>query len=518
MMKITVYDGATTIGGSKIHLEEGGNGLFLDFGMNFAKYARYYEEFIGERPSRGIHDLWRLGLIPRLNVYRRDLIPADISSEVGQSPRVPVDAVLISHAHLDHVGNIALLDENTPIVGSPTTMVILKALRDTSRGSHMGMELPYYSPRKPSDLNPYVLEANRKLKYYASRGILLTEKLSEEGTSFLTWRANVELAENPNRVKYIEEGNVSLVEEQTLGFEIRAYPVDHSIFGAVAYIVEGDVSVAYTGDFRLHGKNADKTKDFIRAAKSAQVLITEGTRAKRGHDVNVSEEEVYKNAKAIVEEASGFVVADFSARNFERLESFRKIAEETGRQLVVTTKDAYFLHALGLIDGQNHLSGLRVYRNSKARMEKWEEWIFINYPESGITPEELHEEQENYILCFSFYDMPHLLDVMPEGGVYIYSSSEAFTEEQTFSFLRLWNWLQYFRFEVHGFSVNTDGKPVFEKGLHASGHISKEELEKVISDIDPDVLIPVHTESPGWFKEKWDEKVVLLKDGEGWEI
>lgn len=56
-MKITVYDGATTIGGSKIHLEEGNNGLFLDFGMNFAKYARYYEEFISERPSRGIHDL-----------------------------------------------------------------------------------------------------------------------------------------------------------------------------------------------------------------------------------------------------------------------------------------------------------------------------------------------------------------------------------------------------------------------------------------------------------------------------
>uniref|UniRef100_UPI003439F162 MBL fold metallo-hydrolase RNA specificity domain-containing protein n=1 Tax=Thermococcus sp. TaxID=35749 RepID=UPI003439F162 len=250
----------------------------------------------------------------------------------------------------------------------------------------------------------------------------------------------------------------------------------------------------------------------------AQVLITEGTRAGRGNDANVSEEEVYQNAKAIVEEAEGLVVADFSARNFERLESFKRIAEETSRQLVVTTKDAYFLHALGLIDGQNHLEGLRIYRNSKAKSEKWEEWIFINYPESGITPEELHREQGNYILCFSFYDMPHLLDVIPNGGVYIYSSSEAFTEEQTFSFLRLWNWLQYFRFEVRGFSVDADGKPVFEKGLHASGHISKEELEEVINDIDPDVLIPVHTESPEWFKEKWGEKVVTLKDGEGWEV
>ena len=517
-MKITVYDGATTIGGSKIHLEEGNNGLFLDFGMNFAKYSLYYEEFISERPSRGIHDLWRLDLIPRLNVYREDLIPADISAEVGQSPRVPINAVLISHAHLDHVGNIALLDENVPIVGSPTTMIILKALRDTSRGGHMGMELPYYTPRKTSDTNPYVLESQKGNSPYLTRDIVLTEPLSENARSFLNWRANLELAKNKNRVKRIEPGRIEELDRQDFGFEIRAYPVDHSIFGAVAYIVEGDVSVAYTGDFRLHGKNADKTKDFIRAAKSAQVLITEGTRAGRGNDANVSEEEVYQNAKAIVEEAEGLVVADFSARNFERLESFKRIAEETSRQLVVTTKDAYFLHALGLIDGQNHLEGLRIYRNSKAKSEKWEEWIFINYPESGITPEELHREQRNYILCFSFYDMPHLLDVITDGGVYIYSSSEAFTEEQTFSFRRLWNWLQYFRFEVHGFSVDVDGKPVFEKGLHASGHISKEELEEVINDIDPDVLIPVHTESPEWFKEKWGEKVILPKDGKSWEV
>jgi len=38
-MKITVFDGADTIGGTKIHVEEGENGLFLDFGMNFAKYS-----------------------------------------------------------------------------------------------------------------------------------------------------------------------------------------------------------------------------------------------------------------------------------------------------------------------------------------------------------------------------------------------------------------------------------------------------------------------------------------------
>ncbi|KUH34010.1 MBL fold metallo-hydrolase [Thermococcus celericrescens] len=517
-MKITVYDGSQTIGGSKIHIQEGENGLFLDFGMNFAKYAQYYEEFISERPSRGIHDLWKLGLIPKLNIYRKDLIPQDLTGEVSQYPKIPVNAVLISHAHLDHVGNITLLDENIPIVGSPTTMIILKALRDTSRGSHMGMELPYYTPKKPSDSNPYVLEAKREIKHYINRNIILTDELSESGLNFLSWLANVELAKSKGRTKSIQLGKVQHLKERELGFEVHAYPVDHSIYGALAYVVEGNTAIAYTGDFRLHGKNRGESRKFVKAARSASVLITEGTRAGREDDENVSEEEVYKNAKAIVEEAKGLVVADFSARNFERLESFKKIAEETGRELVVTTKDAYFLHALGLVDGKDYISGLRVYRNSKAKPEKWEEWIFLNYPGIGITPEEVGRDRENYILCFSFYDMPHLLDVMPEGGVYIYSSSEAFTEEQTFSFLRLWNWLQYFGFEVRGFSVDDDGKPIFEGSLHASGHISKEELERVIDKIDPDYVIPVHTENPEWFKGQWDKKVITLKDGESWEV
>ncbi|MCJ7574114.1 hypothetical protein MUO93_07615 [Candidatus Bathyarchaeota archaeon] len=46
MTSITVLDGADTIGGNKILLEEKGRGLLLDFGMNFARYGAYYQEFL----------------------------------------------------------------------------------------------------------------------------------------------------------------------------------------------------------------------------------------------------------------------------------------------------------------------------------------------------------------------------------------------------------------------------------------------------------------------------------------
>ncbi len=77
-MNITVYDGAESIGGNKIYVEENGRGVFLDFGMNFARYGEYYAEFLSDRSTRGIHDPLYLGFIPKLNIYRSDLIPSDV--------------------------------------------------------------------------------------------------------------------------------------------------------------------------------------------------------------------------------------------------------------------------------------------------------------------------------------------------------------------------------------------------------------------------------------------------------
>ena len=48
-MKITIYDGTHTIGGNKIYVEDRGEGIFLDFGLNFAKYGEFYQEYPTER-------------------------------------------------------------------------------------------------------------------------------------------------------------------------------------------------------------------------------------------------------------------------------------------------------------------------------------------------------------------------------------------------------------------------------------------------------------------------------------
>jgi ribonuclease J len=504
MTSITVYDGATTIGGNKIFVEENGKGVFLDFGMNFKKYHQYFQEFLKERPARGIYDLIHLDLIPKLNIYREDLIPPDF--DISMYPRLDIEAILVSHPHMDHFGNIGLLDVEIPIISSPISLALMKGMADSSNLS-LNLEAVFYSKKAQGYSGNSLKSINGT---YKTRNLICTEKIGDDLEQFLT--TNIKNAPEKNGdLKPLEcEGFCDMSVNPTQ-FEIDCYEVDHSIYGATGYIISGDVSIAYTGDFRLHGKKAEKSKQFIHAAKNSSVLIIEGTRASR-EDVEQSEEEVHNNCLNLVQDSSGIVVTDFSARNFERLETFESIAKQCEREIVIPAKQAYLLKALEQVDGTDRTSKILVFEDYKARKNTWED-NFIN-------PLTIASAPEHYILCFSLYEIKHLLDIKPNNGTYIYSSSEAFEEEAEFDFIRLNNWLKHFGFEVYGFEiVEKNGKevPEFKKGFHASGHASKSDLTWAVHTIDPDYIIPVHTENPSWFKENFDN-VKLLQEGEKFSI
>jgi ribonuclease J len=413
---------------------------------------------------------------------------------------------------MDHCGNIGFLHERIPIVASPTTIAILKAMRDSGRPG-IGSEIVYHSPRERAE-DDRVLKAKR---VYVGRDFICTEGINEELRSFICYRPGQE-AKN---VKKLEAGEICCVGDKGLPFEIKAFDVDHSIYGATSFILYGDITVAYTGDIRLHGKRKDKTKEFVKNAKDASVLIIEGTRAGREKDINVSEDEVFQNCLKVVEESEGLVIADFSPRNFERLETFKEIAEKTSKQLVVTARDAYMLHAIELVDGVSRMKNVEIYNELRESRDKWESLVVREkWGGNYVDPIEIRRNPENYILCFSFYDVKHLLDIKPENGSYIYSSSEAFTEEQEFDFQRLYTWLETFNFDVYGFRmVLEEGKlvPEFVKGYHASGHATKEDLKWIIEQVNPEHIIPVHTENSNWFEENF-EGVKFLKNYERYSL
>jgi len=473
LVSLTVYDGANGIGGNKLYLEDDGKGILLDFGKNFGKYGQFYEEFLKNRDTRGIHDLIYLDLLPKLNIYRPDLIPSDLS--ISQYPSLNVAAVLLSHAHMDHCGNIGTLRKDIPIIASPETIVIMKGMQDTASAS-IESDTTYVSLRHPEDELGLYLKSSISC---VGKDIYCTEQPSEALTSIL---ARLPGQDAPRARKKLEPGKCSYYEDGGFPFEISAHPVDHSIFGATAYILRGDTTVAYTGDFRLHGKNGDSTREFVEKAKDASVLITEGTRAGRDDSPGgetTSEQSVCKVCTDAVDSASGLIIADFSARNFERLESFKDIAEKTGRELVVPAKDIYMLHALTCIDSACVSDSLKVYSEIGNKSRKWEQEIVRPfYGDRYVNHETIRENPENFILCFSFFDMKHLLDIKPNGGTYIYSACEAFSEEMEIDFVRLWHWLERFKINPVGFSVEKKmaanmSLPLISGSMHRDMHLAR---------------------------------------------
>jgi ribonuclease J len=501
MPSITIFDGARSIGGNKIFLESDGRGILLDFGINYKKMYDFYEEFLSPRPARGIHDLLHMGLIPWINNYRSDLIPSDV--DLSRMPRLNIEAVFISHAHLDHAGNLGLLDLDIPTIATPTTAAILKAMNDC--GLSFNAEVAYSAPREAFPGDARVLNTSHWRKApYIGRDYVIAGDANSELEDF--WQRC------PSS-RGLDAGKLKTLDE--LGLEVKVFDVDHSIYGAAACAVETSAGwVVYTGDIRAHGTFKEKTERFIKEAKALapQVLIIEGTRA-GVEEAEVSEQQVYETCLEATLDEEQLVIADFSPRNFERLDTFARIAKEAGRELVVLAKDAYLLDALRCAQCVDRMNELLVYKELKAKRDAFEREVHERYEDKLVDPSEIATSPESYILCFSFWDMKHLLDIKPEGGTYIYSSSEAYTEEQVIDFLRLYNWLKFFNLEVRGFEiVEKNGKPVpeFQRGYHASGHASGDEIIRMVEEIEPEVVVPVHTERPEFFVERLDGVEVVL--------
>jgi len=213
---------------------------------------------------------------------------------------------------------------------------------------------------------------------------------------------------------------------------------------------------------------------------------------------------VHERALQEVRLAEGLVISDFGPRNVERLLIFADIAREVGRALVVLPKDAYLLQAAHLADASipsvADIPDLFVYDEPKLSMDRWERAIRTQYADRTLSPSQVHQTQDQYILCFSFYDLDQLPTIRPRpGSLYLYSSHEAFSEELQMDFRRLRAWIEHFGMRHAGLPLEEIHwrVPPEEQGLHASGHANGKNLLDLITEVAPRVLIPIHIQKQG---------------------
>jgi ribonuclease J len=416
---ITFHGGVEEIGGNKILVKDKDTRVFFDFGMSFSMKKQFYSSpYLSPRSKQSLQEL---GILPVLKgVYRDEGTPQ-------------LDAIFISHAHLDHAAYLSFVNRGIPIYCGETTRTILQTLGEIRR---------------------------RDLEF------------DVDGLNFNVFRTGC---------KPITIGSLS----------IEPIHVDHSIPGAYGFLIHtSNGSIAYTGDFRVHGAKPEMTYEFVQKAKTSEpvAIVTEATNL-TGASIS-SEKEVENKLDNIVKNTQGIVLAEFAYADVDRLNSFYRTAKKNDRCLALPLKQACLLKSLrndrGLDVPDLDDSSIVIFQKSKASSYKWEKQIAQEYPDKMKIASDISKQQCKIILALSFYDLEELMELQPvPGSCYVLSASEPFNEEMEIDYEKLVNWLIHY------------GLPHYH--AHVSGHIMPLQLKKLLAEINADTIFPVHTEYPKLF-------------------
>ncbi len=98
--------------------------------------------------------------------------------------------------------------------------------------------------------------------------------------------------------------------------------------------------------------------------------------------------------------------------------------------------------------------------------------------------------------------MPNLVDIQPQPIIssFIYSHGDPFDEEGYIDFNRMQEWIKHFKLNF--------------KQYHASGHAPRSDLKRIVDEISPELLIPIHSEHPEMYNEITEIPLLLPVRGE----
>jgi len=519
-VEITVYGGAREIGGNQILLRDGDTSVFLDFGYRFSISNQYFfSDFLKLRDSNGLIDYFEMNAVPNIpEIYRTDYLRHD----GYKGPVRPVDAVLISHAHMDHTGQLNLLNEETPFYATDVTIEVMRRMEEASNQTHN-------------------IRDGEKFRYYTNRN---------------GGRSRIEKNRSGEREKW--EHPLSARAEKIKDMEIEMLRVDHSLPGAAAYVIQTSAgTIAYTGDLRFHGKHPEYTQAFVKKAASEDIalLITEGTRVARKQDlkkeVDRKKDGLYDNTTPddfetegdieagvtgyISEIKNGMVIVNFPERDIDRLMSFYRAAVDSDRILAVSPQQAMIMSGLyekELLKKEKDIANplkdehLRIFvkragygeicNRGGSAADTWQKDynsvgfrdFIAEHSDRIVCWKDLRAEPKKYVLSLNNYQITELIDLRPpEGSLYIKSSTEPFDDEMELDWEKMTRWLDRF------------GLLKGMKTAHVSGHASRDEIKNMVETIGPKMVMPIHTTDEGveTFK-KWFDNVVETRYGNSYEM
>ena len=360
------------------------------------------------------------------------------------APGTRPDAVLLTHAHPDHTGFITEMPPDVPIYATVGTSKMMLA------GS-------YYTP------NGVKIPRDRFCE-------VAVPKPREASRSFPIGDLNV-----------------------------TAYPVDHSAYDSVAYLVEhGGKRVLYTGDLRFHGRKPGMSQRLSRELRGKlDLLITEGTNVGRASAGLRTEAEVEARALEVARAHPSLVMVAFSPQNIDRFVSFYRAAKRAGRTFVGDHYLLGVLHLLALrsLPKPGIADDLRFYfakqRNRIAKIEPFA-------GERTITRDEILAEPHRYIMLTRPSILRDFAGVLPPKTQVLYGMWSGYRERP--------DWR-----EAEAMIADAGGEIA---SCHASGHAHELPLFSFIGELEPAKILPVHTTSQVIFQQRFGAKCIAACDAQ----
>lgn len=182
---------------------------------------------------------------------------------------------------------------------------------------------------------------------------------------------------------------------------ITALPVDHSAFGAVGILVEGNGQrFFYTGDFRAHGKKQGMHQDLIATLKKKPLdrLFIEGTNLSRTDVPRTCEEDLKPRFMEVLERKLPTWVY-FSPQNADRFAVLISAARTAKRTLVLDPYSAFVLHLLASESKgfpKPASEGIRVLVPADFKKHH----CLKNVRYTAISKEEIEHNPEKYLVLF----------------------------------------------------------------------------------------------------------------------
>ncbi|SFR69550.1 MBL fold metallo-hydrolase [[Clostridium] aminophilum] len=243
--------------------------------------------------------------------------------------------------------------------------------------------------------------------------------------------------------------------------DLKITPIesDHSAIDSLMFLVEGQGKrILLTGDYRMHGFYTERMERTFREMGHIDLMITEGTNLTKDYrGIYKTEQDVEKRFKELKRKYK-YVFLFTSSSNIDRIAAFSR--QVPYGQYVIT--DDYQKSILEIADEEREAA----YKSHKVL-------YYSDYLKDQI-------ENKGFGMVVrangKFYEIvKKYFDEYPEETILIYS---------------MWSGYR----SLPGIKKLLDIAKNHET-IHVSGHITKEDLEKVIGMVKPDTLMINHTDA-----------------------